>query len=230
MDEPRHNRIDAYEKYYAMDPSYKFERMDVQNIIDSIDKPRRNKKYDEINQVIMRLSILASDIARVALTSDNTDNKQRKIMREITELLDINQSIINQSGSEGDTIIHTLVFIGNYECCELAIKYGAYVSAIDKHGQTPLHRLVFTRDMRIIKLLTSNGLNINTQDYDGNTPLHLAVIVKNYDVIRELLNNKADQKITNRNNMKAIEYAVYRENNKMEADDKIITIFNEFKG
>ena len=32
------------------------------------------------------------------------------------------------------------------------------------------------------------------------------------------------EKITNRNNMKAIEYAVYRENNKMEADDKIITI------
>lgn len=68
--------------------------------------------------------------------------------------------------------------IGN---CELLLKHGAFINAIDKHGNTPLHLAI--DKMSITKLLLDHGANPDIMNSNGKSPLHYAIEKKNYELI-----------------------------------------------
>lgn len=76
----------------------------------------------------------------------------------------------------GATPLHRAAYSGAYECCEILLKAGAYVDAIDtsfKDHQTPLHKAASRRHRRVVDLLLSYHADTTILDAHGQLAMDL---------------------------------------------------------
>ena len=81
---------------------------------------------------------------------------------------------------------------GHYEMCELLLKNGAKVNAINVRVETALMLAAEKNKLQICKLLVSNGATVGKCSLLGETALLMAARTKNYELIEFLLSKGSD--------------------------------------
>jgi ankyrin repeat protein len=82
--------------------------------------------------------------------------------------------------------------------CELLIRHGTDVNAVDGKEWTALHMVSFIDsddiifDPGLLPLLVKNGAAVNARDKFAATPLHVSVVNENVEAVRQLLAYGAD--------------------------------------
>jgi ankyrin repeat protein len=93
--------------------------------------------------------------------------------------------------------LHTSVFIGNKQICEILLKNGADINIKDKYGHYPIHKIILCKNINILDLLMKYGGNIDQEDDNNNTILHMAIINKNIKLIKKILKYNPNLNIKN---------------------------------
>ena len=100
-------------------------------------------------------------------------------------------SLISDKNQDHRTLLHLCAGFGIYPVCELLIKNGADVNAVDKWGETPIFRAIrFRKDDCFTLLLPLSKVNI--KDTKGRTPLHRACATGTAFAVKSLLDSGAD--------------------------------------
>jgi ankyrin repeat protein len=196
---------------------------DMLNKQDSIDnkvKPNEYNMATNDDKLNLMLHLITNKISENYELNENT-------LDDIEQLFVNYKNILNIPSKTGETILHHIVFIGNYSICRLVLKYGANTNAKDKDGQTPLHRIVFVNNDKVIGLLLNYGANIDEPDNNGNTPLHLATLIKNMPIIKILLQYGATRDYKNLLGLRPIDFALSRQNDKLIIDPEIEEIYEK---
>ena len=91
----------------------------------------------------------------------------------------------------------------------LESKYKADVSPGRWNGTTPLHIAVRLKYEKTVRFLIQKRANVNAKNHKGNTPLHAAAYAMppHKEIIKLLVNNKADVRIRNNQNLRPIDIA-----------------------
>jgi hypothetical protein len=89
--------------------------------------------------------------------------------------------------SQGKTLLHSAVDIGEIQVAEYLIGVGVPVDEKSDDGETALHAAAFWGRPDLIRLLIRNDADVNAKDEDGWTPLHKAAFRDNRDAIQTLL-------------------------------------------
>lgn len=119
----------------------------------------------------------------------------------IAETLVQHKCDINAPDSDGRTLLHKSIEVGDDYAAMFLIKHGADVKAVtSKQNETPLHlaakyqplsvssKTTTGDGMTIVsRLLLDHGVNINAVDVNGRTAIHCAVAAQNEDVFTVLL-------------------------------------------
>ncbi|GAB1607009.1 ankyrin-2-like [Argonauta hians] len=111
---------------------------------------------------------------------------------EIVKLLLQNGARANRRYFMGFEI--NLVPLGNIECLDLLLQYGADPNSINRCGVTPLMKAAKENEILAIRLLLKYGANVNLQcpeRFEQKTALHLAIEAGNRTIARTLLLHKA---------------------------------------
>lgn len=74
-------------------------------------------------------------------------------------------------GNSQDTYLHKAALSGNKDVCELLIKAGANIHALDIRNNTILHNAAHKKNEDITSLLLENGANARVLNIDAKTPL-----------------------------------------------------------
>ena len=77
--------------------------------------------------------------------------------------------------STKETALHIAAGKGNKAICELLLKRGANIGAVDVYGGQPLHVAAYSRAAGVCELLVAHGADANSVNDFGMTPLMLVV-------------------------------------------------------
>ena len=80
------------------------------------------------------------------------------------------------AGYSGQTPLHAAAG-GSNDCpelCEILLKHGAKINALDEDGNQPLHMACKQTHTKIVKLMMSHGADISAENKHRQTPLHTA--------------------------------------------------------
>lgn len=99
-----------------------------------------------------------------------------------------------------------MIFLGNKEQVELLIRYGAAVNAIDKSHPSPLQRAILSMTFQKKKL------SYKSRDFFLNSNHLLFNSEEDTSLVELLLKNGADPKIPFKNNLNALDDAVFAGN------------------
>ena len=90
-------------------------------------------------------------------------------------ILDGNQIDTNRRfGKTNYTVLHEAARNGNYSICEMLIKHGASLNALNDENNSPLHLAIANGNMDVYKLLVYCGANVYTRGEQNMTNLHIA--------------------------------------------------------
>lgn len=78
--------------------------------------------------------------------------------------------------------LHSAVAKENYELCELFIKNGVNVNALQMQNVTALHSAVHRGNLELVKLLVENGAKVSIKMDNGDTALDIAKKEKHKDI------------------------------------------------
>ena len=81
---------------------------------------------------------------------------------------------VRSRASDGDTVLHHLVFRGDRWGVKLVIEAGAEVNAVGDLGYTPLHLAAMAGDVQTIQMLLDAGARRDVTCEFGETPMDLA--------------------------------------------------------
>jgi ankyrin repeat protein len=95
-------------------------------------------------------------------------------IERIKGLLNDDPAVVHTRDSEGDTILHKAVSLGNAEIIEYLLEKGANVNARDNSEIRPLHQAARLGYADVAALLISKGADVNAIDFQGQTSIHLA--------------------------------------------------------
>jgi CubicO group peptidase (beta-lactamase class C family) len=82
---------------------------------------------------------------------------------------------LNQTHSQGKTLLHEAVMNGETELIAYLLKRGLAIDQKDNNGFTPLHDAVKKQGYSVVRLLVDNHADVHARTADLDTPLHLAV-------------------------------------------------------
>ena len=129
----------------------------------------------------------------------------RKGHVETAKLLLSRGAYTNTMNKRGQTTLHAAVS-GEKDCpelCQILLKHGANIDAVDENGCQPLHLASFNGHLTTGRLLMAHGADTNTVTKRGQTPLHhTAMGKKDCPELCEILlktNAKVDAMDKNRN-------------------------------
>jgi len=132
----------------------------------------------------------------------------------LKNLINENDTIINQKNKEGFTLLILASYKGKNEIVDFLLKNGAEVNAISEMG-TALMAAVVINNTEIIKRLIDAGADVNLSDNAQRTALHLAVQFRNKSSVELLLFYNADKTKIDSKGKTAFEYAVFSGNNEI---------------
>lgn len=95
-------------------------------------------------------------------------------VEKLKELIRKNKRLVQESGEEGDTLLHNAALHSSSKVVKFLISKGAHVDAKDKYGGTPIHDAISGGNVEIVRTLASNGADMEVKDGYGWTPLWLA--------------------------------------------------------
>ena len=111
----------------------------------------------------------------------------------VKNLLLRDKSNISKKNEDGESPLHTSLWIKNFEISEFLLNNQADVNVKANNGQTPLHVATLSGKKELVELLIANKVDVNSQDVAGQTPLYIATrlasISGNNDIVDILKNN-----------------------------------------
>ncbi|EAY04413.1 hypothetical protein TVAG_417110 [Trichomonas vaginalis G3] len=119
----------------------------------------------------------------------------------IQEVLNKDDSKIDDQNKEGMTALHFATISGKREIVDLLLKHSANVSLLGKHQYTPLMFACEAGDKQIVKMLIlrMRKEEINLTNVYHETALFLACLTDNPMIVIHLIENGADVEIANEN-------------------------------
>ncbi len=132
----------------------------------------------------------------------------------LKNLINENDTIINQKNKEGFTLLILASYKGKNEIVDFLLKNGAEVNAISEMG-TALMAAVVVNNTEIITRLIDAGADVNLNDNAQRTALHLAVQFRIKSSVELLLLHNADKTKIDSNGKTAFEYAVFSGNDEI---------------
>ncbi len=141
----------------------------------------------------------------------------------VKALLSTNNIEINQTDTEGRTLLHEAVISGNLDIVNELMRYSANINIVDKHNRNILFDAISYGDDKLIsKLLSTGELNINTIDSDGDTLLHKTEVLTNDNLAKKLLHYGADPTINDKDGQNFLFHTALRGEEGMELLDLAI--------
>ena len=114
-----------------------------------------------------------------------TKNNQADVVRDI---LDLDNTIINNTKKEGESSLMIAVKRGHYEVVEVLMEWGADVVHLNEDGWSALLIGCETGNSQIVALLLNNyGTNVNQRNTEGVFPLYMACEKNHKDIVNLLL-------------------------------------------
>ena len=114
-----------------------------------------------------------------------TKNNQADLVRDI---LDLDNTIINNTKKEGESSLMIAVKRGHYEVVEVLMEWGADVVHLNEDGWSALLIGCETGNSQIVALLLNNyGTNVNQRNTEGVFPLYMACEKNHKDIVKLLL-------------------------------------------
>ncbi len=140
-----------------------------------------------------------------------------KIVKALLSMKTIN---INETNSEGRTILHDAVINGETEIVNELIKHSADVNIVDKNNRNVLFdAIAFGEDKLISKILSTGELDINIADSNGHTVLHNHEVLENDELAKKLLYYGADPTINDKEGKNFLFHTALRGEEGMELLD-----------
>ncbi|XP_030047623.1 ankyrin repeat domain-containing protein 50 [Microcaecilia unicolor] len=135
------------------------------------------------------LQLLVKAGAHVSSEDDRTSCIIRQALERedsIRTLLD-NGASVNQTDSNGRTLLANAAYSGNLDVVNLLISRGSDLEIEDAHGQTSLTLAARQGHTKVVNCLIGCGSNINHTDHDGWTALRSAAWGGHTEVVSALL-------------------------------------------
>eukprot|EP00941_MAST-03F_sp_MAST-3F-sp1_P006262 g6262.t1 len=115
-----------------------------------------------------------------------------------------------RDGRRSESLLHAAALSGRIGHCELLIRRGADVNAVDESGRSPLHIAVASGADTVVELLIEHGAVPNLQDITGQTALHIAAATTNESaasIVQCLLSKKANPNMPDKQGRTALHLA-----------------------
>jgi ankyrin repeat protein len=119
-------------------------------------------------------------------------------------LIDWPQTDVNKLSLKGESPLMLAALKGHLELAEMLIKKDADVN---KTGWTPLHYAASAGHVEMIRLLLDNSAYIDAESPNGTTPLMMAALYGTPAAVDLLLQEGADPKLKNQQNLTALQFA-----------------------
>ncbi len=162
---------------------------------------------------VLLILLLVSNLELIA-QKDGFELIRANDLIGLKNLINENDTIINQKNKEGFTLLILASYKGKNEIVDFLLKNGAEVNAISEMG-TALMAAVVINNTEIIKRLIDAGADVNLSDNAQRTALHLAVQFRNKSSVELLLFYNADKTKIDSKGKTAFEYAVFSGNNEI---------------
>jgi ankyrin repeat protein len=130
-------------------------------------------------------------------------------VKTVAALIEANRDLVTAKDEDGDTALHLAAAGGQRDVCELLVKAGANVSAVNKLGQLPVHLAIASKNEATVELLIRRE-HLNAADLSGNRPLHWAIGNKAENLAKRLLEAGADPTAINNHGHNALHRAADR--------------------
>lgn len=172
------------------------------------------------------------DLAEMILIQDNGKRASSRRFLDIVEngeyfkllkRLIIKKPKLNQSRSDGKTIIFDTIHYNNIELTKVFLNNGADVNKIDNEGNTPLSCMIDeglkakTKKERQeflerVVFMLKFRVDVNITDKDGRTIFHKAVIADDYELVEKLLSKKTDLNIKDKQGRTVLHHTQWKGN------------------
>ncbi|XP_071491103.1 uncharacterized protein [Diadema antillarum] len=120
------------------------------------------------------------------------------------------------------TPLHVAARLNGAEVARVLLLWGASVESTTSKGLTPLHISARRGHAAVtMELISLRRTNVNVTDYEGATPLHYGAMSGNLNVCRLLVENGADIRAKDENNMTPLMKAI------ISGHDDLVDIFLE---
>ena len=162
---------------------------------------------------VLLILLLVSNLELIA-QKDGFELIRANDLIGLKNLINENDTIINQKNKEGFTLLILASYKGKNEIVDFLLKNGAEVNAISEMG-TALMAAVVVNNTEIITRLIDAGADVNLNDNAQRTALHLAVQFRNKSSVELLLFYNADKTKIDSKGKTAFEYAVFSGNNEI---------------
>lgn len=142
----------------------------------------KNDPHPSFGQTCLHVAVCASQYIIVDLIC------------QIALLSNANEIICNLIDSNGLTVLHCAIPLGDIDMIILLLQNGAKINAQDSYGKNCLHLACLYQQIDILMYLLDFGGDeyIDMIDDDGNTPLHIACMMNNIKLVQLLLETAAN--------------------------------------
>ncbi len=106
---------------------------------------------------------------------------------DMSEQLEVNDSIINTPDALGRTPLHWVARRGDLPKMEILLNWAAQPNVIDNEVRTPLHEAAFMGTTECVLAILKAGADVNARDLDGGTALH--EVLKRWDAEEEMIDS-----------------------------------------
>lgn len=126
------------------------------------------------------------EMSRIDIFSAAHEGNTEGVRRELAAGVDPNVF------SKGQTVLMIASERGHSTICEMLVRNGAKINAIDRYGRTALYQAVVFNQPACAKVLVAHGAKQETRSWlGGESPLDIAKLRSNVELQRALA-NKAD--------------------------------------
>jgi ankyrin repeat protein len=124
-------------------------------------------------------------------------------LTEMTDLLKIDDSLIQRTDNGGYLALHEACLGGQLEAVKALIEAGSNINAPSNNGDTPLHDAAENAHGDIVKYLVSKGADTKAKNKNGDRPIDVSKDAQIVDILRGT--NKTDSKSFDARNSKSLE-------------------------
>jgi len=175
------------------------------------------------------------DLAEMILIQNNGKKPSSRRFLDIVENGDyfkllkrliIKRPKLNQSRSDGKTIIFDTIHYNNIELTKVFLNNGADINKLDNDGNTPLSCMIDeglkakTKKERQeflerVVFMLKFRVDVNITDKDGRTIFHKAVMADDYELVEKLLSKKTDLNIKDKQGRTVLHHTQWKGNFKI---------------